>query len=101
LTSRIDIRSSRTEGENSIAQMQRWQLATLVEKAQPNLHRWNQSLVLSPDKLARDVGWRPRHTFRQAVEQTFEWFRQQQQHGERTEFDFSFEDSILDLLRSQ
>jgi nucleoside-diphosphate-sugar epimerase len=100
LTSHIDVRSSHAEPENSVARMQRWQLATLVQKAQPNLHRWNQSLVLSPDKLARDVGWRPRHNFRQAVEQTFEWFQEQQQ-CDRADFDFSFEDSILDLLRSQ
>jgi dTDP-D-glucose 4,6-dehydratase len=100
LTSHIDVRSSHTERENSTARMQRWQLATLIQKAQPNLHRWNQSLVLSTDKLARDVGWRPRHNFRQAVERTFEWFQQQEQL-DRSDFDFSFEDSILDRLRSR
>ena len=99
LTSRIDIRASSVATDNSTAQMQRWQLATLVQKAQPNLHRWNQGLVLSTEKLARDVGWRPRHSFREAVELTFEWFRQQQRI-DPTDFDFSFEDSILDLLRN-
>jgi len=99
LTSHIDIRSGHAESENSIARMQRWQLAMLIQKAQPNLHRWNQSLVLSADKLARDVGWRPRHNFRQSVERTFEWF--QQQPLDRTDFDFTFEDSVLDLLRQQ
>jgi nucleoside-diphosphate-sugar epimerase len=100
LTSHIDIRSSHSERENSAARMQRWQLATLIQKAQPNLHRWNQSLVLSADKLARDVGWRPRHNFRQAVEETFEWFLQHQQL-DHTDFDFSFEDSIFDLIGSR
>jgi nucleoside-diphosphate-sugar epimerase len=102
LTSHIDIRSGHAESDNSIARMQRWQLAMLIQKAQPNLHRWNQSLVLSTDKLARDIGWRPRHNFRQAVERTFEWFAQQQQRDATDfDFDFSFEDSILDLLGSQ
>ena len=100
LTSHIDVRSSDAQRADSIAAMQRWQLATLIQKAQPNLHRWNQSLVLSADKLARDVGWRPRHNFRQAVERTFEWF-QQEQLLDHDGFDFSFEDSILDLLRSR
>jgi nucleoside-diphosphate-sugar epimerase len=100
MTSHIDIRSSHAERENSAARMQRFQLATLIQKAQPNLHRWNHSLVLSVDKLARDVGWRPRHNFRQAVERTFEWFQQQDQL-DRPDFDFAFEDSILDLLRSR
>jgi nucleoside-diphosphate-sugar epimerase len=102
LTSHIDIRSGHAESDNSIARMQRWQLAMLIQKAQPNLHRWNQSLVLSTDKLARDIGWRPRHNFRQAVERTFEWFAQQQQRdATEFDFDFSFEDSILDLLGSR
>jgi nucleoside-diphosphate-sugar epimerase len=100
MTSHIDIRSSNAERENSAARMQRFQLATLIQKAQPNLHRWNHSLVLSVDKLARDVGWRPRHNFRQAVERTFEWFQRQDQL-DHPDFDFSFEDSILDLLRTR
>lgn len=98
MTSHIDIRSSRSERENSAARMQRWQLATLIQKAQPNLHRWNQSLVLSVDKIARDVGWRPRYSFRQAVERTFTWFQEQEQ-TDSSDFDFSFEDSILALLK--
>jgi nucleoside-diphosphate-sugar epimerase len=100
MTSHIDIRSTDVERENSAARMQRFQLATLVQKAQPNLHRWNHSLVLSVDKLARDIGWRPRHNFRQAVARTFEWFQQQDQL-DHPDFDFSFEDSILDLMRSR
>jgi nucleoside-diphosphate-sugar epimerase len=100
MTAHIDIRSSHPEKGSASARMQRWQLATLIQKAQPNLHRWNQGLVLSADKLARDVGWRPRHTFRQAVEHTFEWFQRHEQRSQ-IDFDFTFEDSILELLRSQ
>jgi len=93
----IDIRSTDSPTARSTAATQRWQLSTLIQKAQPNLHRWNQSLLLSIDKLARDIGWRPRHTFRQAVEETFEWF-QKEQAARATDFDFTFEDSILQLF---
>lgn len=93
----IDIRRSDTAENRSLAQAQRWQLATLIEKAQPNLHRWNQGLLLAIEKLAVDVGWRPNHSFREAVERTFEWF-QTEEIAKKTDFDFTFEDSILDLV---
>jgi nucleoside-diphosphate-sugar epimerase len=96
-TAHIDIRSTDAQRSASTAAMQRWQLTTLIEKAQPNLHRWNQNLVLSIDKVARDIGWHPRHSFRQAVERTFEWF-QRDQVAQHAHFDFTFEDAVLDLL---
>lgn len=94
----IDIRSSEARRSASTAAAQRGQLATLIQKAQPNLHRWNQNLVLSIEKITRDIGWRPRHSFRQAVERTFEWF-QRDLDPQRTRFDFTFEDGILELVR--
>jgi nucleoside-diphosphate-sugar epimerase len=97
-TAHVDIRSSEPERAARSAAMQKWQLATLIEKAQPNLHRWNQNLVLSIEKVARDIGWRPRHTFRQAVESTFAWF-QEEQVAQQTQFDFTFEDAIIKLVR--
>jgi nucleoside-diphosphate-sugar epimerase len=97
-TTHVDIRPSEPERVARSAAMQKWQLATLIEKAQPNLHRWNQNLTLSIEKVARDVGWRPRHTFRQAVECTFDWF-QEEQIAQHTRFDFTFEDAILELMR--
>lgn len=92
----IDIRSTRST-RTSVAGMQKWLLATLVEKAQPNLHRWNQNLVLSTEKIGRDVGWRPASTFREAVERTYQWFREEDVLN-RSKFDFTFEDSILQLV---
>jgi nucleoside-diphosphate-sugar epimerase len=94
----VDIRSSTSERVASTAERQKWQLATLIEKAQPNLHRWNQNLVLSIEKVAGDIGWRPRHSFRHAVERTFDWF-QQEQVAQHSPFDFTFEDAILELVR--
>jgi nucleoside-diphosphate-sugar epimerase len=95
----IDIRSSEPKRVATTAALQRWQLATLIEKAQPNLHRWNQNLVLSIDKVARDVGWRPRTSFRLAVERTFDWFKEEQA-GRQAPFDFTFEDAVVELVGS-
>jgi nucleoside-diphosphate-sugar epimerase len=95
----IDIRSSES-ARAATAMMQRWRLATLIQKAQPNLHRWNQNLVLSTEKIGRDLGWRPRSSFREAVERTFQWFQEQDMLS-RSEFDFTFEDSIVDLVEAQ
>jgi len=92
----IDIRSSEAP-RASTAMRQRWLLATLIEKAQPNLHRWNQNLVLSTEKIGRDVGWRPTSSFREAVERTFQWF-QKEDVLNRSDFDFTFEDSVLGLV---
>jgi nucleoside-diphosphate-sugar epimerase len=97
-TAHVDIRASEPATDARSAAMQKWQLATLIEKAQPNLHRWNQNLTLSIDKAARDTGWRPRHSFHQAVERTFDWF-QQDQIAQQTAFDFTFEDAILELVQ--
>ena len=46
------------------------------------------------DKLARDVGWRPRRTFRETVERTYEWFTRER-IAEQVAFDFAFEDELL------
>jgi nucleoside-diphosphate-sugar epimerase len=91
----IDIRS--TSGPSRMQEMairQRYQLANVVQKLAPHLHHWDDSVVFGIDKLARDVGWRPRHTFRQTVEKSYEWF-QREQVMERVAFDFAFEDELL------
>jgi nucleoside-diphosphate-sugar epimerase len=98
LAAHIDIRPTKESTTRSTAAVQRWQLSALVEKAQPNLHRWNQNLTLSTEKIAQHIGWRPRLTFRQAVERTFAWF-QEENVAQRTDFDFTFEDALLQLMR--
>jgi hypothetical protein len=97
VTAHIDVRSSDDQPSTSVATMQRWQLSTLIEKAQPNLHRWNQNLTLSIEKVTRDIGWRPRHNFLQAVDLTFDWF-QRDQVAQQTQFDFAFEDAVLEVM---
>ena len=73
------------------------QVSRLVQRSAPNIHRWNQNVVFSIDRLRNDVGWAPEYIFRAAVEQTFEWFL-----GEgldkTIEFDFSLDDELLERI---
>ncbi len=90
----IDIRSSDPSRRMASTMRTRYQLANLVQKAQPNLHRWNASVLLGIDKLARDVGWRPAFSFPDAVAHTFEWF-QREGRARAATFDYTFEDELL------
>ncbi len=91
----IDIRTTQAEQRmQEMAIRQRYQLTNLVQKLAPHLHHWDDSVVFGIDKLARDVGWRPRRTFRETVEKTYEWFTREG-IAERVEFDFAFEDELL------
>jgi nucleoside-diphosphate-sugar epimerase len=91
----IDIRSSSAERRMLDAAIrQRYQLANVVQKLAPHLHHWDDSVVFGIDKLARHVGWRPRHTFRDTVTRTYEWF-QREDLLHRVDFDFAFEDELL------
>ena len=91
----IDIRTTGAEQRmQEMAIRQRYQLANVVQKLAPHLHHWDDSVVFGIDKLARDVGWRPRRTFRETVEKTYEWFTREQ-IANRVTFDFAFEDELL------
>jgi nucleoside-diphosphate-sugar epimerase len=91
----IDIRSTSSELRMQDAAIrQRYQLANLVQKLAPHLHHWDDSVVFGIDKLARDIGWRPRRTFRDAVARAYEWF-QREDLVNRVDFDFAFEDELL------
>ncbi len=91
----IDIRTTVAEQRmQEMAIRQRYQLTNLVQKLAPHLHHWDESVVFGIDKLARDVGWRPRRTFRETVEKTYEWFTREG-IADRVAFDFTFEDELL------
>jgi len=91
----IDIRTTQAEQRmQEMAIRRRYQLATVVQKLAPHLHHWDDSVVFGIDKLARDVGWRPRHTLRQTVEKTYEWFTRERV-ADTVAFDFTFEDELL------
>jgi nucleoside-diphosphate-sugar epimerase len=89
----IDTRS----GGDQATAMQRFRLQSLIQRLAPNLHRWNRSVLFSVDRLKRDVGWAPEYTFASAVEQTWDWFQTEGLHETR-EFDFVFEDDVLERL---
>jgi nucleoside-diphosphate-sugar epimerase len=88
---RIDIRSTETPDER---QRQRFLLSFLVQSLAPHLHRWNESVLFSIDRLREDVGWKPERRFESAVEHTFAWFRRERLH-ETARFDWSWEDQLL------
>lgn len=73
--------------------------AQLIQKVAPHIHHWNASVFFSVDRLKNDIGWEPEYSFRAAVEQTYEWYRREglDQTGE---FDFSFEDRLIERLGS-
>ena len=54
-------------------------------------------MFFSIDRLRQDIGWEPEYGFRAAVEQTYEWYRREGLDKTR-EFDFSFEDELLERL---
>jgi len=76
---------------------QRQLLTGLIPRIAPNLHHWNRSVLFSTDRLRRDVGWTPEWTFSAMVERTYEWFCQLPL-AERTPFDFSWEDELIQAV---
>jgi nucleoside-diphosphate-sugar epimerase len=97
MQSRIEIRSTETGRRNEPNARQRYQLATIIQRLAPHLHRWDRSVVFGIDRLRRDIGWEPEYTFASMVEQTFEWFRREGLDRSLT-FDFTAEDQILSML---
>ena len=88
----IDIRSKRNVRDGQLFQLQR-----IMQRLAPHLHHWNRSVFFSIEQLKRDTGWEPEYTFRSAVEQTWEWM--QREGLDRTrEFDFGFEDDLIERL---
>jgi nucleoside-diphosphate-sugar epimerase len=91
----IDIRTTQAEQRmREMAIRQRYQLANVIQKLAPHLHHWDDSVVFGIDKLARDVGWRPRRSLRDTVARTYEWFTDEG-IADRVAFDFAFEDELL------
>ena len=76
---------------------QLFRLQSLIPRLAPNLHRWNRSVLFSIDRLKQDIGWEPEYRFKSAVEQTWEWFLSEGLHETR-DFDFGFEDELLETL---
>jgi nucleoside-diphosphate-sugar epimerase len=95
--SRIEIRSTDSGRRTEPNSRQRYQLATVIQRLAPHLHRWDRSVVFGIDRLQRDIGWEPEYTFTSMVEQTFDWFQREGLDKSLT-FDFTWEDQILSMV---
>jgi nucleoside-diphosphate-sugar epimerase len=69
----------------------------MIQRLAEYIHPWNENTIFSVDRLRNDVGWEPEYTFPAAVGQTYEWFLAEGLDNKR-EFDFSFEDSLINRL---
>lgn len=74
----------------------RWEASALVQRL-GTAYRWNEHLLFSIDRARRDLGWEPEYTFESAVAQTYAWFVDTGRSA-RAEFDWTFEDGLLDRL---
>jgi len=77
----------------------RFQMNRLMQRLAPNLHPWNRSLFFTTARLREDTGWRPEIPLRSAAESTWAWMRAEGL-DRRLEFDFAFEDRLLEQVRA-
>ena len=92
---KVDIRA---KTQISPMMINRFMLSMLVQQIAPHLHHWDRSTLFSIDKLRRHTGWEPELTFPRAVERTWHWY-ENEGLNETQSFDFSFEDSLIQLVR--
>ncbi len=92
----IDVRAS--EADKRL--MALFNLTKLIQRSGFNIHHWNKNVIYSVERLKQDIGWQPRYTFTQAVEQAYQWFLQEGLDKSLT-FDFGFEDRILTMIKEK
>ena len=94
---KVDIRA-----KVQISQMMinRFMLSMLVQQIAPHIHHWDRSALFSIDKLRRHTGWEPQLTFPRAVEHTWHWYQREGLPASQN-FDFSFEDELVRLVRER
>ena len=93
----LDIRPTDAALERVLPHLSKFQIATLVQRLQPNLHRWDHDTVFGVEALREATGWTPAFTFELAMEQTYEWWMATPAVNE-IHHDFAWEDEILGLL---
>jgi dTDP-D-glucose 4,6-dehydratase len=72
---------------------------SIIQRLNPQVHRWNQNTIFSIDRMKEDFGFEPEFTFRTAVEQTYEWYRRE---GKQSNvYDWSFEDTLLSMMKER
>jgi dTDP-glucose 4,6-dehydratase len=72
--------------------------ATMTQRLAAYIHRWNDSVIFSVDRLQQDTGWRPEYSFRGMVQATWEWYQAAGPAAQRS-FDFSAEDALVERVR--
>jgi nucleoside-diphosphate-sugar epimerase len=72
---------------------------SLIQRLNPQLHRWNKNVFFSIDAMREDFGFTPKFTFRTAVEQTYDWYLREGK-DKTNKYDWSFEDQLLAKVRS-
>ncbi len=70
----------------------------LVQRMAPNLRPWNESALISIDRLRNAIGWEPNYAFTASVQQTWRWFVDSGL-AETRSFDWSPEDALLARLK--
>ena len=93
----MDIRPTAAARDRVMPHMHKVPLASLTQRLQPSLHRWDADVVFSVDAMKEVTGWSPRHDFASMVADTHAWWMESDRSG--IEHDFTFEDEILDLVR--
>ena len=87
-----DVRTTQDHRAQSLFQMNR-----IIQRIAPNIHHWDRNVFFSIDRLKEDTGWTPEMSFRGAVEQTWSWMKSTGR-AERLEFDFAFEDRLIERI---
>jgi nucleoside-diphosphate-sugar epimerase len=92
----INVRAS----ANDLRMMALFNLTKLIQRSGFTIHPWNKNVIYSVSRLKDDIGWQPRYSFSGAVEHTYQWFVQ---NGldESSEFDFEFEDQLLEMIENR
>lgn len=92
----INVRASASD----LRMMALFNLTKLIQRSGFTIHPWNKNVIYSINRLKDDIGWQPRYTFAGAVEQTFQWYKQ---NGldKTADFDFGFEDQLLAMIKER
>lgn len=96
----MDVRPTDRAYEAVMPHIHKTPLANLIQRLQPSIHRWDQDQIFSSDAMQHVADWTPAHNFEQAVEATYAWWSQTDQHA-TVKQDFAYEDEILELVRSR
>lgn len=91
----MDIRSSTPAADRvRTGGRRKFQIAQVIQRLAPNIHRWDRPVCFSIERLRADIGWVPEYTFSSMVEHTYEWFCREGL-ADRLTYDWTFEDQLL------